>query len=176
MAWITLLTAAKRLQVTKDTVKYRIKKLPPDMIQRTDGRVYVAEEALALMAAMTQDDPTTPTETQGSPTADQVTPSTDPVTPGHNPVSPDALTAAVAALTAQLEAKDKQIAALNDRLQEVTQALHAAQALHAGTVHRELLEAVETGEQQVTPDDNVPDTQPQKKRGIAAAVRSLFGF
>lgn len=80
----------------------------------------------------------------------------------------------------QLAAKDKQLADLTAALlsaqeqhKALTDALTAAQALHAGTIQERLTVAEQTNADEVTvPGGEAPSEQPPKKRGFFAR---LFG-
>lgn len=78
----------------------------------------------------------------------------------HQTASNDAVTkAAFDALAAQLAVKDQQIATLTAALESTSAALHAAQALHAGTIRKELM-----------PGEPDPATPEPARTGIFARI------
>lgn len=167
----TLLEAARELGFTKNAVKYRVQKLPPDVIRRSEGGIiYITSSGIELlrdqMGKKAQPDKET-TSTAQEPGNNQQTTGQEPV---ENPFSTTkepvekspsttenaALTAAIEALTAQLAAKDEQIASQARQIETLVESLKlaqqtaaAAQALHAGTIQKEL--------SAVQPDPEVPE-------------------
>lgn len=47
--WFKLLEIAKKLNVSKDVVKYHRKSLPEETIQKLDGEVYISDEGMELI-------------------------------------------------------------------------------------------------------------------------------
>jgi len=189
MTEYTLLEASRELGFTKNAVKYRVQKLPPDVLRKSEeGIIYITAAGIELlreqMGKKSQPDKETTSTTQEPANNHQTTeqqPPKETIKPGNNhqktdqqpvedflstteepvnnrattgqqsieapPSSPEnaALVAAVEALTAQLAVKDEQIAnqarqieTLVESLKLAQQTAAAAQALHAGTIQKEL--------------------------------------
>lgn len=68
----------------------------------------------------------------------------------------------------QLENKDKQIGELTAALENTTASLHAAQALHAGTMHKQLGAGAGDPQQEDVAEPAHPE--PEKKRGLFARI------
>lgn len=68
----------------------------------------------------------------------------------------------------QLESKDKQIGELTAALENTTASLHAAQALHAGTMHKQL--GAVPGEPQKEDAADPTHQEPEKKSGLFARI------
>lgn len=171
MTEYTLLEASRELGFTKNAVKYRVQKLPPDVLRKSEeGIIYITAAGIELlreqMGKKSQPDKETTSTTQESvnnhqktnqqPVEDFLSTTEEPVnnwaTTGQQsieapPSSPEnaALVAAVEALTAQLAVKDEQIASQARQIETLVESLKlaqqtaaAAQALHAGTIQKEL--------------------------------------
>lgn len=171
MTEYTLLEASRELGFTKNAVKYRVQKLPPDVLRKSEeGIIYITAAGIELlreqMGKKSQPDKETTSTTQEPANNHQKTdqqpvedflstteePSNNRATTGQQsieapPSSPEnvALVAAVEALTAQLAVKDEQIASQARQIETLVESLKlaqqtaaAAQALHAGTIQKEL--------------------------------------
>lgn len=68
----------------------------------------------------------------------------------------------------QMENKDKQIGELTVALENTTASLHAAQALHAGTMHKQL--GAGPGEPQKEDATETAHQEPEKKPGLFARI------
>lgn len=108
---------ADLLGTTKNTIKYRMKKLPPELVRKDGTQWVILEEALDLLR---DDQPADPAPGQTDP-ADRA---------GSDPVSDDlirSLQEQVSFLKSQIEVKDKQIEDLTTSLkQEQGISLHNA--------------------------------------------------
>lgn len=169
----TLLEAAKELGFTKNAVKYRIKKLPPECIHTDkNGIIRITAEGLDIlreqMGKKAQSDNNRQTTDQ-EPTnnhqkaAETEQQTTQEPTKNHETTTKEnsSLLMAIEALTSQLAVKDEQIAAKDRQIETLTEALkaaqqtaNAAQALHAGTLQKELTEAQDNAEQASNTADN----------------------
>ena len=171
MTEYTLLEASRELGFTKNAVKYRVQKLPPDVLRKSEeGIIYITAAGIELlreqMGKKSQPDKETTSTTQEPANNHQKTdqqpvedflsiteePANNRATTGQQsieapPSSPEnvALVAAVEALTAQLAVKDEQIASQARQIETLVESLKlaqqtaaAAQALHAGTIQKEL--------------------------------------
>ena len=76
------------------------------------------------------------------------------------------LQATINTLQGQLQEKDKQIVSLTAALEHTTQALNAAQALHAGTIQQQLGSGPDQSKEQVITVEDQPATPaaPERKR------------
>lgn len=193
MTEYTLLEAARELGFTKNAVKYRVQKLPPNVLRKSEeGIIYITAAGIELlreqMGKKSQPDKETASTTQ-QPTNNRTTtdqeppkeedqpnnnhektnkePATDSFSTTEKPANNQqtttkepiekpssaagtttenaALIAAVEALTAQLAVKDEQIASQARQIETLVESLKlaqqtaaAAQALHAGTIQKEL--------------------------------------
>ena len=108
---------ADLLGTTKNTIKYRMKKLPPELVRKDGTQWVILEEALDLLR---DDQPADPAPGQTDP-ADRA---------GSDPVPDDlirSLQEQVSFLKSQIEVKDKQIEDLTTSLkQEQSISLHNA--------------------------------------------------
>lgn len=169
MTEYTLLEAARELGFTKNAVKYRVQKLPPDVLRKSeDGIIYITSAGIELlreqMGKKVQPGKETVSTTQEPDKNQQTTeqePPKEPVKPDNNQTTtereqPDKnhendgeiialLKQQAAALMEQLAVKDEQIASqarqieiLVESLKLAQQTAAAAQALHAGTIQKEL--------------------------------------
>lgn len=193
--WYTLKQAAEMLGKSKSAVEYHAGKLGEDerRIDPDSKCILVSGAAVEKMRSKlrtsTQQAPKKcvtstqdrPTSTQDAGTAStQQAPETAQQVPNN-----DSVTAAIMALTAQLEAKDRQISeltellkheqvkndelrkSLDDARQKSQQALITEQALHAGTIQKQLDVMPET----VEPADDQSDGEPAKRGFFARLFR-----
>lgn len=187
----TLLEAARELGFTKNAVKYRVQKLPPDVLRKSeDGIIYITSAGIELlreqMGKKTQPGKETATTTQEPGNNQQTTeqePLKKPVKPDNNQTAteqeqPDKnhendgelialLKQQAAALMEQLAVKDEQIASQARQIETLVESLKlaqqtaaAAQALHAGTIQKEL-NAVQT------------DSEPPQEQPIEAGEKTV---
>lgn len=178
MTEYTLLEAARELGFTKNAVKYRVQKLPPDVLRKSEeGIIYITPAGIELLreqmgkklhpdreTATTGKEPANTQQTTGQEPAkkaiqppdnrqrtEQQPDSNRTATTEESSQKPQsttenaALIAAVEALTAQLAVKDDQIASQARQIETLVESLKlaqqtaaAAQALHAGTIQKEL--------------------------------------
>lgn len=169
MTEYTLLEAARELGFTKNAVKYRVQKLPPDVLRKSeDGIIYITSAGIELlreqMGKKTQPGKETTSTTQELDNNQQTTeqkPLKEPGKPDDNHATtgreqPDKnhendgelialLKQQAAALMEQLAVKDEQIASQARQIETLVESLKlaqqtaaAAQALHAGTIQKEL--------------------------------------
>lgn len=176
MTEYTLLEAARELGFTKNAVKYRVQKLPPDVLRKSeDGIIYITSAGIELlreqMGKKNQPGKETATTTQEPGNNQQTTeqeplkePLKEPVKADNNQTAteqeqPDKnhendgelialLKQQAAALMEQLAVKDEQIASQARQIETLVESLKlaqqtaaAAQALHAGTIQKELTAA-----------------------------------
>lgn len=160
MTEYTLLEAARELGFTKNAVKYRVQKLPPDVLRRSeDGIIYITSAGIELLreqmgkkfqpdketASTTQEPDNNYQRTNQQPVENSTSTTKEPIEKSPSTTETAALTAAIDALTAQLAAKDEQIASQARQIETLVESLKlaqqtaaAAQALHAGTIQKEL--------------------------------------
>lgn len=223
----TILETARELGFTKNAVKYRMQKLPENVIRKSDdGIIYITAAGMEILRgqmgkklqvdkenALSTKEPeknreTTaqepPKETEESQNnherTEKETENVSGITaekPEHNqartrqePVETSAMTrelavlaAAVDALTAQLVVKDEQIASQARQIETLVESLKlaqqtaaGAQALHAGTMQKELSVAQtdsETGTEFIQNSENI-DGIPQRKTTLAQKIKGLF--
>lgn len=169
MTEYTLLEAARELGFTKNAVKYRVQKLPPDVLRKSeDGIIHITSAGIELlreqMGKKAQPGKETTSTTQ-EPDKNQQTTEQEPL---KEPIEPDGnhtttgqeqpnknhkndgdlialLKQQAAALMEQLAVKDEQIASQARQIETLVESLKlaqqtaaAAQALHAGTIQKEL--------------------------------------
>ncbi len=169
MTEYTLLEAARELGFTKNAVKYRVQKLPSDVLRKSeDGIIYITSAGIELlreqMGKKTQPGKETTSTTQELDNNQQTTEQEPPKGPGkpdNNHATtgqehPDKnhendselialLKQQAATLMEQLAVKDEQIASQARQIETLVESLKlaqqtaaAAQALHAGTIQKEL--------------------------------------
>lgn len=160
MTEYTLLEAARELGFTKNAVKYRVQKLPPDVLRRSeDGIIYITSAGIELLreqmgkksqpdketASTTQEPDNNHQRTNQQPVDNSTSTTREPIEKSPSTTENAALTAAIEALTAQLAVKDEQIASQARQIETLVESLKlaqqtaaAAQALHAGTIQKEL--------------------------------------
>lgn len=173
----TLKQAADLLGITKNQVKYRVKKLPPEEISTSpEGVLLLSEAGYSMLKSQVLSGSEKPPSTdfnQSSTTFNQFstgsnqskTGSTDSINHPENHQATtqepapevETLRLALAILERQLEAKDRQIEQLTQALNTATQATAAAQALHAGEIQRSLNAAKpEEPEKEPAPEQKKP--------------------
>lgn len=166
MTGYTLKECADMLGATKNTIKYRVRKLPDGCTfvsedgktrVTTDGFRQLTESFLQRTAtepvepiSVVVDEPKTEEnriETGSEPDKEPQNQNQKPV---YEPVDYELLRRTISVLESQLAIKDEQIAALNNQLTHVSGSLAAAQEalkveqqLHAGTIHRELQSGID---------------------------------
>lgn len=192
MTEYTLLEAARELGFTKNAVKYRVQKLPPDVLRKSeDGIIYITSAGIELlreqMGKKTQPDKETATTTQelpkepGKPDDNHTT--TRQEQPDKNHENDGELIALLkqqaATLMEQLAVKDEQIASQARQIETLVESLKlaqqtaaAAQALHAGTIQKELNAAQTEPE----PPQEQPIEREEQKKSVSfwQKIRSCF--
>lgn len=148
MKEFTLLQAANTLGITKNTVKYRLKKIPSELYRRDEkGIIFISGtglEELRKIGINHEKEPIKPEVNHDKPLQPAEQPQREETVnhakttqePSENLYS--ALLLTVETLQKQLEVKDQQIAALTEALQTAQRTAEAAQALHAGTIQQQL--------------------------------------
>lgn len=156
-----ILEAAKMLGVSKNTIKYRMKKLPETMYRKSNddmGTIYISDAGLEELRKMGENPYQTaeePHQTTQQTAEEAKEPDNEPHKttvndseffsnheknerePGENQLYV-ALQKTVDMLQEQLVTKDKQIEALTEALLTAQRTAEAAQALHAGTIQQQL--------------------------------------
>lgn len=178
----TLLEAARELGFTKNAVKYRVQKLPPNVIRRSeDGIIYITSAGIELLreqmgkksqpdketASTTQEPDNNHQRTNQQPVETSTSTTKEPIEKTPSTTENVALTAAIEALTTQLAAKDEQIASQARQIETLVESLKlaqqtaaAAQALHAGMIQKELSSA--QPELEVLEEPEAQTAAPQK--------------
>ena len=189
----TLLEAARELGFTKNAVKYRAQKLPPDVIRRSeDGIIYITSSGIELLrdqmgkkAQPVQETTSTMQEldnnqqtTGKEPVEIGCSTTKEPIEKPPSTTENAALLAAIDALTAQLATKDEQIASqarqietLVESLKLAQQTVAAAQALHAGTIQKELSSAQPESE---VPEEPVHQAVVPQKISLWKRIKIFF--
>ena len=148
MKEFTLLQAANTLGITKNTVKYRLKKIPSELYRRDEkGIIFISGtglEELRKIGINHEKEPIKPEVNHDKPLQPAEQPQRE-ETVKHAKTTQEqsenlysALLLTVETLQKQLEVKDQQIAALTEALQTAQRTAEAAQALHAGTIQQQL--------------------------------------
>lgn len=138
----TLLEASRELGVTKNAIKYQVKKLPPEMVERDgSGRILITADGLNEMRqSMTRQKTTQkPDKTTEEPDKNHEKTTQKAVEdfsftgkePDKNPLY-SALLQTVETLREQLAEKDRQLAAATDEKARLLQLLDQQQQLTAG--------------------------------------------
>lgn len=124
----TIKQIADELGISKDKVKYRVRKLPPSCITKTDDVTYITDEGIQLLRDLLVGNE-----------------SGEPTLPGNVPRKYNH--ALIELLQKELEVKNKQIETQAAQITDLTSALlaaqqtvAAAQALHSGTMKQTLIE------------------------------------
>lgn len=192
-----ILEAAKMLGLSKNTIKYRMKKLPESMYRKSNddmGTIYISEEGLEELRKMgettqqTGKEPPTTKQEADKPDNEphdvennEAQPFSEPdeteqsqQEPGNkNQTKPDenrlytTLLQTVELLQEQLATKDRQIETLTEALLTAQRTAEAAQALHAGTIQQQL---------EAQPQDIVEDVEePEREEAKEHWWKRIFG-
>lgn len=119
----TIKQIADELGVSKDKVKYRVRKLPPSTVNKTGEITLVTDEGIRLLQSFFEGKENAHSEE-----------SPGKITPRYI----EMLEREIEAKNNQLEAQATQISVLADALVTAQQTAAAAQALHAATVQQHL--------------------------------------
>ena len=198
----TIKQVAAELNVSKPTVAKAIEQCGlSDALIRVGNRFELSDEQVEMIKSQISpigDSPKTQTETETTQNSQSVQADKSQKTEIETPKSQDnsqimqksvieLLEGQLEALQQQLTVKDEQLAAKDKQLADLTaallsaqeqhkaltDALTAAQALHAGTIQERLTVAEQPSSDEVTvPVGEAPSEQPPKKRGFFAR---LFG-
>jgi predicted transcriptional regulator len=134
----TIKQIADQLGVTKDKVKYQVRKLPEEHVKKQEGITYITDAGVAIIKRLMRGKSSGGNSVQSSDDA--------------------IMTTIITALTQQLAEKDKQLAEKDKQITQLTAALESglatAQALHAGTL-----------QQQIAPPINIEASADQQQPG-----------
>jgi len=158
----TIRQIADELGVSKTAVrKHMTDEVKTKFVETVSGTIHISEEGeILIKSAFTANTPQTKFA--------EVSENQFPVVSGEVSTLIVMLQQELAAKNRQLENKDKQIGELTAALENTTASLHAAQALHAGTMHKQL--GAGAGDLQQEAAAEQARQEPERKPGIFARI------
>lgn len=121
MERMTVKEASEALGLSKNTIMYRLSKLPPEMFIKEDGKIYIFEDGFRELSKGAK-------------------PSREPKEENHAQVNHDEL---LEALKAQIEYLQNQISIKDEQIRQLNESLSIEQRIHAQFIGK--LESSETG-------------------------------
>lgn len=121
MERMTVKEASEALGLSKNTIMYRLSKLPPEMFIKEDGKIYIFEDGFRELSKGAK-------------------PSREQKEENHTQVNHDEL---LEALKAQIEYLQNQISIKDEQIRQLNESLSIEQRIHAQFIGK--LESSETG-------------------------------